>query len=112
MVESVRNIANTEVRPEWIIGSLTARVLEGVAAGRQTQQLCDELFLSRQGIEYHVAVLFRQFGVNKRAALVAKAYNIGVLEPGDWPPKVPPQFIGVARNSDGPKRQQDDAASA
>ncbi|MEO3751923.1 PAS domain-containing protein [Streptomyces sp. B6B3] len=72
---------------------LTARVLEGVAAGDATVRLAAKLFLSRQGIEYHVSILLRQFQVPNRTALVAKAYSMGMFSLGCWPPRVLPEYI-------------------
>jgi PAS domain S-box-containing protein len=73
--------------------ALSAKILEGVAAGDSTMRLAAKLFLSRQGIEYHVSILLRQFKVPNRTALAAKAYSAGILRPGCWPPRVLPEFI-------------------
>lgn len=75
------------------LGELDARVLEGVAAGISTVQLASKLFLSRQGIEYHVGAMLRRFKCPNRSALVAKAYSQGILCIGQWPPKVAPDYI-------------------
>lgn len=77
---------------------LTAKVLEGVAAGDPTVRLAAKLFLSRQGIEYHVSILLRQFKVPNRTALAAKAYSMGMFSIGCWPPKVLPDYIRTDRN--------------
>jgi len=77
----------------WKLAPLTAKVLEGVAAGDPTVRLAAKLFLSRQGIEYHVGVLLRQFEVPNRTALAAKAYAMGVFTPGCWPPRLLPDHI-------------------
>lgn len=79
--------------------SLTAKVLEGVAAGDPTVRLAAKLFLSRQGIEYHVSILLRQFKVPNRTALAAKAYSMGMFSIGCWPPKVLPEYIRADRNT-------------
>jgi PAS domain S-box-containing protein len=73
--------------------ALTAKILEGVAAGDPTMRLAAKLFLSRQGIEYHVSILLRQFKVPNRTALAAKAYSVGIFSMGCWPPRVLPEFI-------------------
>jgi DNA-binding CsgD family transcriptional regulator len=70
------------------LSALDARVLEGVAAGNSTIQLANKLYLSRQGIDYHVNAMLRRFKCSKRSALVAKAYAQGILTQGVWPPKV------------------------
>ncbi|MEB3961684.1 PAS domain-containing protein [Streptomyces kunmingensis] len=73
--------------------ALTAKVLEGVAAGDPTVRLAAKLFLSRQGIEYHVSILLRQFKVPNRTALAAKAYSMGMFSIGCWPPRILPEYI-------------------
>ncbi|MEU3416646.1 LuxR C-terminal-related transcriptional regulator [Streptomyces sp. NPDC006658] len=70
-----------------------ARVLEGVAAGESTVQLASRLFLSRGGVEYHVASLLRKMKVSNRPALISKGYALGVFAVGEWPPRVRPEFI-------------------
>lgn len=94
----------TEEPPQAAVGSqrkltpLTAKVLEGVAAGDPTVRLAAKLFLSRQGIEYHVSILLRQFKVPNRTALAAKAYSMGMFSIGCWPPKVLPDYIRADRS--------------
>ena len=75
------------------LSELDALVLEGVAAGGSTVQLAIKLYLSRQGVEYHVGSMLRRFGCPNRPALVAKAYAQGILTTGQWPPKVTAQHI-------------------
>jgi DNA-binding CsgD family transcriptional regulator len=72
---------------------LDARVLEGVAAGSSTVQLATKLYLSRQGVDYHVGAMLRRFKCANRSALVAKAYAEGILAQGVWPPKVTVESI-------------------
>lgn len=85
------------VGSQWRLTPLTAKVLEGVAAGDPTVRLAAKLFLSRQGIEYHVSLLLRQFKVPNRTALAAKAYSMGMFSIGCWPPKVLPDYIRPGR---------------
>lgn len=75
------------------LSELDAKVLEGVAAGSSTVQLAAKLYLSRQGVEYHVGAMLRRFKCSNRSALVAKAYTQGILRMGQWPPKVTPDFV-------------------
>ncbi|MFJ6569613.1 LuxR C-terminal-related transcriptional regulator [Streptomyces sp. NPDC091292] len=77
----------------WQLAPLSAKVLEGVAAGNPTVRLAAKLFLSRQGIEYHVSMLLRQFKVPNRTALAAKAYSMGMFSIGSWPPRILPDFV-------------------
>lgn len=81
------------VREQRKLTALTAKILEGVAAGDSTMRLAAKLFLSRQGIEYHVSILLRQFQVPNRTALAAKAYSMGIFSIGCWPPRVLPECI-------------------
>ncbi|MFI6344821.1 helix-turn-helix transcriptional regulator [Streptomyces sp. NPDC050560] len=87
---------------------LSAKVLEGVAAGNATARLAARLFLSSQGIEYHVGMLLRQFDVPNRTALAAKAYSLGMFGIGSWPPRVLPDYVRAEDQGD----QEDDAARA
>jgi PAS domain S-box-containing protein len=73
--------------------SMDARILEGVAAGIPTVQLAAKLYLSRQGVEYHVSTMMRKFMVPNRAALASKAYSMGIFSAGCWPPKVLPDYV-------------------
>ncbi|MFJ5274985.1 LuxR C-terminal-related transcriptional regulator [Streptomyces sp. NPDC088358] len=79
--------------PERLLSKLDAQVLEGVAAGASTVQLAARLYLSRQGVEYHVGLMLRKLKAPNRAALVARAHSLGMLTVGHWPPRVPPEFI-------------------
>jgi len=72
---------------------LDARILEGVAAGVSTVDMAIKLYLSRQGVEYHVGSLLRRLRAPNRAALVSRAYSLGVLSVGSWPPKVLPDCV-------------------
>lgn len=76
-----------------ILTEIDARILEGIAAGQSTIPLASRLYLSRQGVEYHVTGLLRKLRVPNRAALVSRAYSMGVLNVGTWPPKVVGDFI-------------------
>jgi DNA-binding CsgD family transcriptional regulator len=75
------------------LSELDALVLEGVAAGSSTVQLAARLYLSRQGVEYHVGAMLRRFKCANRSALVAKAYTQGILTMGQWPPKVTAEYV-------------------
>lgn len=76
-----------------LLSDLDARVLEGIAVGSSTVQMAGKLFLSRQGVEYHVGAMLRRFKCPNRSALVAKAYSQGVLCIGQWPPRVVTEFV-------------------
>jgi DNA-binding CsgD family transcriptional regulator len=76
-----------------ILSDIEARILEGIASGLSTIPLASRLYLSRQGVEYHVTRLLRKLRVPNRAALVSRAYSVGVLNVGSWPPKVVDDFV-------------------
>lgn len=75
------------------LSELSARILEHVAAGMSSAQLARTLFLSKQGVDYHVMSLARKLGAPNRTGMVSMAYAAGVLVAGQWPPKVKPALI-------------------
>ena len=81
----------TGTRPQ--LTDLDARILKGVAMGMSTVNLATKLFLSRQGVEYHVGTMLKKFKASNRPELVSRAYSIGVLDASCWPPRVAPEFI-------------------
>jgi DNA-binding CsgD family transcriptional regulator len=85
--------AERPAKPTPILTALDARILEGVATGASTVQLASRLYLSRQGVEYHVGLMLRRFKAPNRAALVSRAYSMGVLTVGSWPPRAVPDFV-------------------
>ncbi|GAA4060362.1 PAS domain-containing protein [Streptomyces shaanxiensis] len=76
-----------------ILSEIDARILEGIASGESTICLASRLFLSRQGVEYHVGTMLKKLKAPNRAALVSRAYSLGVLSVGKWPPKVSPDYV-------------------
>ncbi|GGZ39665.1 LuxR C-terminal-related transcriptional regulator [Streptomyces poonensis] len=78
---------------EKILSAMDARILEGIAAGVATVPLAASLYLSRQGVEYHVTCLLRKLKVPNRTALVSRAYSMGALKAGAWPPEVVEDFV-------------------
>lgn len=79
--------------PEIQLSEVAARVLEGIAAGDPTNRLAGRMHLSRQGVEYHVTALLRSMSALNRPSLISRAYSVGLLRPGEWPPRVPPEFV-------------------
>jgi PAS domain S-box-containing protein len=73
--------------------AIAALVLEGLAADLNNAEIGARLGLSRQGVDYHLALLRRRLRVTSRSALVARAYALGVLHPGTWPPAVDHRFL-------------------
>lgn len=70
------------------LSKMEARIIECIAAGEGTNDIARKLYLSRQGVEYHVSKMLQRMRVPNRPALVAKAYSIGLLNVSSWPPKV------------------------
>jgi PAS domain S-box-containing protein len=72
-----------------------AAVLSRLAAGRSIQQIADDLRLTRRGVDYRIAQLRRKLRAEgpdgapaTSAALVARAYTLGILTASVWPPRV------------------------
>jgi DNA-binding NarL/FixJ family response regulator len=76
-----------------VLTYMDARILEGVAMGMTTAQLAAELYLSHQGIAYHIGTMMRKFEVPNRTALASKAFSAGIFRIGHWPPRVLPDYI-------------------
>lgn len=88
------NRANVAVADrKRILSELNARILEGIATGESTVRLASRLFLSRQGVEYHVGTMLKKLKAPNRAALVSRAYSLGLLSVGSWPPRVPRDYV-------------------
>jgi PAS domain S-box-containing protein len=63
-------------------------VLEGVAEGQSSVQVARRLGMSSKGVDYHVSKLGELLGVPTRTGMVARAYAVGLLVSGVWPPRV------------------------
>ncbi|MGC4997164.1 PAS domain-containing protein [Streptomyces sp. DT195] len=63
-------------------------VLALLAGGATTDRAARELGLSRDGVTYHLRRLSARWNAANRTELVARAYALGVLAPGVWPPRV------------------------
>ena len=44
-------------------------------------------------MEYHVSALLRRFKAPNRPALISRAYKLGILSAGVWPPRIRPEFV-------------------
>ncbi|MEU8782740.1 LuxR C-terminal-related transcriptional regulator [Streptomyces sp. NPDC048637] len=84
---------DASARRKQLLTELDAQILTGVASGASTVQLAARLYLSRQGVEYHVGLMLRRLKAPNRAALVARAHSMGMLTIGSWPPRVLPEFV-------------------
>jgi PAS domain S-box-containing protein len=70
-----------------VLGPHEVRVLELRAAGAGAARTASELGITRRGVDYHVGRLARRLGCHP-TELVARAYHLGVLDAGAWPPRV------------------------
>ncbi|MFI0820970.1 LuxR C-terminal-related transcriptional regulator [Streptomyces sp. NPDC021098] len=68
------------------VSEMGRRVLEGVARGLSTAKLASQLYMSKNGISYHLGELMREFQADNRTELVSRAYSVGLLKVGTWPP--------------------------
>lgn len=63
-----------------------ARILALLAGGATTARAARETGLTSDGVTYHLRRLSARWGAGNRTELVARAYALGVLTPGVWPP--------------------------
>ncbi|MFB7778384.1 helix-turn-helix transcriptional regulator [Streptomyces bauhiniae] len=82
-----------ESEPEPVPGPAPVTPVEGavlalLAQGATTGRAARELGLSRDGVAYHLRRLSARWHAANRTELVARAYALGVLAPGVWPPRV------------------------
>lgn len=72
------------------------RVLQLVALGMTSREIAEALWVSRQAVTYHIGNLFMKLRADSRAGLVARAYAVGVLSPGKWPPAADARYVLMA----------------
>ncbi|MGY6020113.1 helix-turn-helix transcriptional regulator [Streptomyces spinosirectus] len=63
-----------------------ARILALLARGATTAKAAKETGLTTDGVAYHLRRLSARWGASNRTELVARAYALGVLASGVWPP--------------------------
>ncbi|GAB2812327.1 hypothetical protein GCM10027091_50440 [Streptomyces daliensis] len=68
------------------VSAIEADILAHAAAGATTASIAGSVGLTVDGVNYHLSRLSRRWQVPNRPALVARAYVLGVLEAGVWPP--------------------------
>ncbi|MFE9609892.1 LuxR C-terminal-related transcriptional regulator [Streptomyces sp. NPDC006012] len=73
---------------DWVLSSVQARILEGVAAGFSSGRLSRELYLSSKTIDYHVRVMSDKLQAPNRVALVSRAFVLQILRTDSWPPRI------------------------
>ncbi|WP_405877105.1 MULTISPECIES: PAS domain-containing protein [unclassified Streptomyces] len=69
-----------------LVAPVEARILSLLAGGATTTRAAKETGLSTDGVTYHLRRLSARWGASNRTELVARAYALGVLTPGVWPP--------------------------
>lgn len=74
-----------EARPVRVAPS-QARIVALLAGGASTARAARETGLTVDGVNYHLRRLSARWGAANRTELVARAYALGVLAPGVWPP--------------------------
>ncbi|MFI9201486.1 PAS domain-containing protein [Streptomyces sp. NPDC053048] len=79
------------------VSEVEGRILALAATGATTAAIGKAVGLTVDGVNYHLSRLTRRWRVPNRTALVAKAYVLGVLAPGQWPPV----FAGDQRSRGG-----------
>lgn len=84
------------VRPVRRITAAELRVLQFVALGLTSREIAESLWVSRQAVTYHIGNLLMKLRAETRAGLVARAYALGILCPGTWPPAVNPGYLLTA----------------
>ncbi|RZU46143.1 PAS domain S-box-containing protein [Streptomyces sp. BK022] len=87
----LRVLGQSEPEPTAEPASVTpveGAVLALLAQGATTGRAARELGLSRDGVAYHLRRLSARWHAANRTELVARAYALGVLAPGVWPPRV------------------------
>lgn len=72
----------------WVLSSVQARILEGVAAGLSSGRLSRELYLSSKTIDYHVRVMSDKLQASNRVSLVSRAFVLEILRTDSWPPRI------------------------
>jgi DNA-binding NarL/FixJ family response regulator len=69
---------------------LTSReiqVLLLATADMHDRQIAQQLGVSVRTIEQHVASMLRKAGAHSRGGLIGRAYALGILHSGVWPPQ-------------------------
>ncbi|WP_198536270.1 helix-turn-helix transcriptional regulator [Streptomyces resistomycificus] len=68
------------------VTSAEARILALLAGGATTARVARETGLTTDGVTYHLRRLSARWDAANRTELVARAYALGVLASGTWPP--------------------------
>jgi DNA-binding NarL/FixJ family response regulator len=63
------------------------RVLELIAAGLSTKDAAVVLCVTAKDVDYHISNLISKFDATNRTGVVSRAYVLGYLHGGIWPPR-------------------------
>lgn len=74
-------------------------IVAKVAAGESNDQVAAGLHLSPHTVAAYLSSAMARAGVANRAALVARCYYVGALDPNRWPPTVASSSPTVASSS-------------
>lgn len=85
------NAANRARRP--MLTRREERILELLGAGSSNQDMATVLYVSVKDIEYHVGNLLRKLEGRNRTEAVSRAYSLGYLSVGSWPPAMVPAGV-------------------
>ncbi|WP_329223074.1 PAS domain-containing protein [Streptomyces sp. NBC_01485] len=78
--------APREAAPPVRVTPVEARILALLAGGATTARAARETGLTTDGVTYHLRRLSARWDAANRTELVARAYALGVLAAGVWPP--------------------------
>lgn len=62
-------------------------VLEQMSQGLSNQEIADTLFVSLNTVKTHSSNLFAKMDVQRRTQAIQRAFELGILEPRNTPPK-------------------------
>lgn len=74
---------------------IEARILALLAGGATSARAARETGLTTDGVTYHLRRLSARWGAANRTELVARAYALGVLAIGVWPPVAAGRITGI-----------------
>ncbi|MFG2269771.1 PAS domain-containing protein [Streptomyces chartreusis] len=79
--------------PPTRVTPMEARILALLAGGATTARAARDTDLTVDGVNYHLRRLSTRWNATNRTELVARAYALGVLTAGVWPPAPAPSYI-------------------
>ena len=62
------------------LSGLEMEIVRALARGLQSKEIASEVDRSRTTIEYHIRLLFVKMDATSRAQLVARGYELGLLQ--------------------------------